>query len=74
MEEENHFTQTQLSDLLLHLQAFTFTLLSLHSHSSLNLLSQNHASFIGIHGIFSTMVAHGLIHLSMVGATTIDKW
>ena len=40
MEEEDHFTQSQLPALLLHLQLlplqpFTFTLLSSHSHSFL---------------------------------------
>jgi hypothetical protein len=86
MEEEDHFTQTQLPTLIaafaaaaiaaLHFLStlFTFSPLSFVLFNPLNLLSQNHASFIGIHGIFSTMAAHGLIHLSMVGATIIDKW
>ena len=91
MEEEDHFTQTQLPALncctcsccngskaaalaALFLSTLLHTLTFSHSLNPLTLLSQNHASFIGIHGIFSTMAAHGLIHLSMVGATTIDKW
>jgi len=53
--------------------ALHFLSCSLH-FSPLSSLSQNHASFIGIQDISSTMAAHGLIHLSMVGATTIDKW
>ena len=80
MEEDNYFTQTQLPALLLlPLQPLTFSLHSLHvsqhSHSHNVLLSCS--LFIGKNGGFSsstTTAAHGLMHLSMVGATTIDKW
>jgi hypothetical protein len=45
--------------------------------TSLSFLLSHVCLFIGKYGGFSsstTTAAHGLIHLSMVGATTIDKW
>jgi len=88
MEEEAHFTQTQLP-LLSHTAAQGSRVAALGSYSlflssrisllfsttlSLSFCSHSRCPFIGNNGVFSTMVAHGLIHLSMVGATTIDKW
>jgi hypothetical protein len=89
MEEEDHFTQTQLPDLLLHLQLLqwqqgcchcspSLSLYTLHILTPFFLIVLSHVClFIGKYGGFSsstTAAAHGLIHLSMVGATTIDKW
>jgi len=85
MEKEDHFTHTQLPALLLHLQLLQWQQGCCHCSSSLSLYSLHILTtlilfaltksclFIGIHDIFSTMATHGLIHLSMVGATTIDK-
>jgi hypothetical protein len=86
MEEETHFTQTQLP-LLSHTAVqgsraaalgsyslFLSSRIALLFSTTLSFALTNHASFISIQDISSTMAAHRLIHLSMVGATTIDKW
>jgi hypothetical protein len=89
MEEEDHFTQTLLPTLIAALAAAamatrlrhcspSLSLYTLHILTPLLLIVLSHVClFIGKYGGSSsstTTAAHGLIHLSMVGATTIDKW
>ena len=89
MEEEDHFTllYAQLSCCTLQccngsraaaIVALFLSLYPLHMISTLSLFALcSWYLFIGKDGGSSsstTAAAHGLMHLSMVGATTIDKW
>ena len=72
MEEEDRFTllYSQLS--LLPLQPFTFSL-SLYTFLTISLLVPIYRQQWQLL-FFNNTAAHGLMHLSMVGAATIDKW
>jgi hypothetical protein len=82
MEEEDHFTQTLLPALLLHLQLlplqpFTFTLFSSHSHNPLFshfLLSHNASIYRHfMAAIPLVLLSNMAARLGMVGCLTIEN-